>query len=183
MKEDRRITLTTKGNKKVMLLTQLVVLTGSQEEKLNCEQLLPELERIAKTLEIDWAVELSANIEYGTLAVSRIYEKEIGDYEFKSIEKATQRFLNEIDKLELPKPEHEPECPSHEETFNQEYISFVKNILKDINTPKNDPNHIIGAYIMRVGSPAWPFPEKWGDMPKDMLKEMCELYLKAHEQD
>ena len=174
MKEDRRIQLTTKGNKKVMLLTQLVTLTGSQEEKLNCEQLLPELERIAKTLEIDWAVELSANIEYGTLAASRMYEKEIGEYEFKSIEKATQRFLNEIDKLELPQPATEPECPSHEnENDTQCTIDMMKQIVKDID--KGDKVCAllgIGMVSVFVGK---------GQILSPLLKELCQLYIDKYD--
>ena len=174
MKEDRRIQLTTKGNKKVMLLTQLVTLTGSQEEKLNCEQLLPELERIAKTLEIDWAVELSANIEYGTLAASRTYEKEIGEYEFKSIEKATQKFLNKIDKLELPQSDSEPKCPSHEEAQDEEDINdFVTRILQGLNDRPL-------RFLIVEKIPLLSYTTV-GSISSDLIKEMCELYLKAHE--
>ena len=182
MKEDRRIQLTTKGNKKVMLLTQLVTLTGSQEEKLNCEQLLPELERIAKMLAIDWAVELSANIEYGTLAVSRIHENEIGNCEFNSIEKAAKEFLSAIDKLKLPKPE--PECPSHEDSEEEMTTKqFVEKLLHDLELPKEDADHVIGAHIICMGPKSLPFLLPWGQLGYDVLKEMCKLYLAAHEND
>lgn len=180
MKEDRRVSLTTKGNKKAMLLTQLVTLTGSQEEKLNCEQLLPELEKIAKKLEIDWAVELSANIEYSTLAVSRTYEKEIGNYEFSSIEKAAKDFLSAVDKLKLRK--EEPECPSHEDSEEEMTIKqFIEKLLHDLELPKEDADHVIGAQIMCMGPKSLPFPLPWGELGYDTLKEMCELYLAAHE--
>jgi len=180
MKEDRRVSLITKGSKKVMLLTQLITLTGSQEQKLNCESLLPELEKIAKKLEIDWAVELSANIEYGTLAVSRTHENEIGNCEFNSIEKAAKEFLNAVDKLELAK--HEPECPSHEDA--EEEMSdeeFVELLLHDLNRPKKDEEHVVGANVMCTGLMSTPFPLPWGKLGHDLLKEMCEIYLKEHE--
>lgn len=180
MKEDRRVSLTTKGNKKAMLLTQLITLTGSQEQKLNCEHLLPELEKIAKKLKIDWAVELSANIEYGTLAVSRTYESEIGNCEFSSIEKAAKDFLNAVDKLELPKPE--PECPSHE-SCEEEMTKkqFVEKLLHDLELPKENEDYIIGAQILCTGPMEIPFPLPWGRMSRRLLKEMCELYLKERE--
>ena len=175
MKEDRRIQLTTKGNKKVMLLTQLITLTGSQEQKLNCKSLLPELEKIAKKLEIDWAVELSANIEYGTLAVSRTYENEIGSCEFNSIEKAAKEFLNAVDKLELQKQDQdEQRCPSHEEENNTQCIvDIMKQIVNDINNG-DEVCAIVGTGVPpifigrgRIGSP--------------LLKEMCELYLEKYD--
>lgn len=182
MKEDRRVSLTTKGNKKVMLLTQLITLTGSQEQKLNCEALLPELEKIAKKLEIDWAVELSANIEYGTLAVSRTYESEIGNCEFSSIEKAAKDFLSAVDKLELRKSE--PECPSHEDSEEEMTTKqFVEKLLHDCELPKEDADHVIGARVMCIGPKSLPFPLPWGKLGYDILKEMCKLYLAAHEND
>lgn len=181
MKEDRRVSLTTKGNKKVMLLTQLITLTGSQEQKLNCESLLPELEQIAKKLEIDWAVELSANIEYGTLAVSRTHENEIGNCEFNSIEKAAKEFLNAVDKLELPKSEHE--CPSHESDGEEESDKqFVEKLLHDLELPRGDEDRVIGAQIMCIGPKSLPFPIPWGKLSYNTLKEMCKIYL-AHEKD
>lgn len=192
MKEDRRVSITTKGNKKAMLLTQFITLTGSQEQKLNCEPLLPELEKIAKKLEIDWAVELSANIEYGTLAVSRTYESEIGNCEFSSIEKTAKDFLNAVDKLELPKPE--PECPSHEsdgeekvqdeESVKEEEKKakqFIYELLNDLDLPIEHEHHIIGAQILCTGPMEIPFPLPWGRMSRRLLKEMCELYLKERE--
>ena len=181
MKENRRISLTTKGNKKAMLLTQLITLTGSQEQKLNCEQLLPELEKIAKKLEIDWAVEMSANIEYGTLAVSRAYDNEIGNCEFNSIEKAARDFLGAVDKLTLP----EPECPSHESDDEEEMSDkqFVELLLHGLNLPREDEDHIVGARIMCMGPKEIPFCITWGKLSYNVLKEMCELYLAAHEKD
>lgn len=186
MKENRRVSLTTKGNKKVMLLTQLITLTCSQEQKLNCESLLPELEKIAKKLEIDWAVELSANIEYGTLAVSRTHENEIGDYEFNNIEKAAKEFLNAVDKLALP----EPKCPSHESDGEEEKaqdaetLEFVKKLLNDLNLPLDNDSHVCGALIIdRTTRLFCPELTGWGKMSYNLLKEMCQLYIKAHDHE
>lgn len=182
MKEDRRVSLTTKGNKKAMLLTQLVTLTGSQEEKLNCEPLLPELEKIAKKLEIDWAVELSANIEYGTLAVSRTYESEIGNFEFSSIEKAAKDFLSAVDKLKLRK--EESDCTPHEDSEEEMTTKqFVEKLLHDLELPKENEDRVIGAQILCIGPKSLPFTLPWGKLGYDTLKEMCKLYLDAHEND
>lgn len=176
MKEDRRIQLTTKGNKKVRLLTQLITLTGSQEQKLNCEPLLPELEKIAKKLEIDWAVELSANIEYGTLAVSRTYENEIRNCEFNSIEKAAKEFLNAVDKLELRKqqPQDKQNCPSHEKDNDvQCTIDMMKRIVKDI-----DNGYEICA-VLGISMPS-VFIGK-GQIQSPLLKELCQLYIDKYD--
>lgn len=184
MKEDKRVSLTQKGNKKALLLTYLVVLTASQEEKLNCEPLLPDIERIAKRLEIDWAVELSANVEYNTLAVSRVYETEIGECEFRNIENATHNFLDAIDRLELAKPIPEPKCPSHESENEEEMPKkqFVEKLLHDLNLPSDNASHVVGALIIDTTThPFCPELTGWGRMSHDLLKEMCELYLKEHE--
>lgn len=179
MKEDRRVSLTTKGNKKVMSLTQLVTLTGSQEEKLNCKQLLPELEKIAKKLEIDWAVELSANIEYGTLAVSRTYEKEIGNYEFSSIEKAAKDFLSDVDKLKLPKPE--PECPNHDNAaqVNAEKLAFVDSLIEDEEEIRKN---FRGIDIMAPYK-GMPFAESICSMTLDTWFELLKTYSVFHHGD
>lgn len=179
MKEDRRVSLTTKGNKKVMLLTQLITLTGSQEQKLNCEPLLPELEKIAKKLEIDWAVELSANIEYGTLAVSRTYEKEIGNYEFSSIEKAAKDFLSAVDKLKLQKPE--PECPSHDnaDETNAEKLAFVDSLIEDEEEIRKN---FRGIDVMAPYK-GMPFAENICSMTLDTWFELLKTYSVFHHGD
>lgn len=185
MKENKRVGLTQKGNKKALLLTYLVVLTASQEEKLSCKPLLPDIERIAKKLEIDWAVELSANVEYNTLAVSRVYETEIGEYEFRNIENVTHNFLEAIDRLDLPQPAPEPECPSHESEDEEEMQSkqFIEKLLHDLNLPSDDYRHVCGALIIDSSTSLFcPELTGWGHMSYDLLKEMCELYLKAHEE-
>ena len=174
MKENKRVSLTQKGNKKALLLTYLVVLTDSQEKKLSCEPLLPDIERIAKKLEIDWAVELSANVEYNTLAVSRVYETEIGECEFRNIENATHNFLDALDRLELAKLIPEPECPSHENENDAQYtVDMMKRIVKDID------NKYEVCAILGIGMPS-VFIGK-GQIKSPLLKELCQLYIDKYD--
>lgn len=133
----KRITIVSKGNKKALCYTALIVLTDSQAQKLASESLLKQIDNVAIDLAVEWAVEVSGN--YEILAISRTTFSPIEEEMLKDIEKTAHEFLANVDKLELQKPEPEPECPSHENTdktenadeTNAEKLAFVDSLIKD----------------------------------------------------
>ena len=86
--------------------------------------------------------------------------------------------MSEVDKLELQKPE--PECPHESDEIGD--VEFVEKLLHDLNLPSDDDRHVCGALIIDTTThPFCPELTGWGKMSHDLLKEMCELYLKEHE--
>lgn len=182
----KRITIVSKGNKKALCYTALIVLTDSQAQKLANESLLKQIDNVAIDLAVEWAVEVSGN--YEILAISRTTFFPIEEEMLKDIEKTAHEFLANVDKMELPKPE--PECPSHEDAAQEEKaqdaetLKFVKKLLNDMNLPSDNAHHVCGALIIDTSThPICPELTGWGRMSYDLLKEMCELYIKAHEND
>lgn len=176
----KRICIVSKGNKKALCYTALIVLTDSQAQKLANESLLKQIDNVAIDLAVEWAVEVSGN--YEVLAISRTTFSPIEEEMLKDIEKTAHEFLANVDKMELPKPE--PECPAHSvDSEEEQKLEFVKELLHDINLPDEDEEHVIGAQILKYGPKDFPFPIPWGKISSDLLKEMCELYIKAHEND
>lgn len=182
----KRITIVSKGNKKALCYTALIVLTDSQAQKLANESLLKQIDNVAIDLAVEWAVEVSGN--YEILAVSRTTFSPIEEEMLKDIEKTAHEFLANVDKMELQKPE--PECPSHESDGEEKVqdvernktLEFVKKLLNDMNLPLDDDRHVCGAMIIDTTThPVLIGPTCWGNISYDLLKEMCELYIKAHE--
>lgn len=83
----------------------------------------------------------------------------------------------------------EPECPTHENSENDgddvkvmEDLEFVKKMLEDINKPNNNPSHILGAIVVDTTTSVFcPELTGWGKMSHDLLKDMCELYIKTYD--
>lgn len=182
----KRICIVSKGNKKALCYTALIVLTDSQAQKLANESLLKQIDNVAIDLAVEWAVEVSGN--YEILAISRTTFSPIEEEMLKDIEKTAHEFLANVDKMELPKPE--PECPSHESDSKEKVQDeekkakqFIHELLNDLDLPIEHEHHIIGAQILCTGPMEIPFPLPWGRMSRRLIKEMCQLYLAAHEND
>lgn len=177
----KRINLVQKGNKKLLCYTALVVLTKSQAEKLADESLIKQIDALSNDLNVYWAVEISGDYEIAAISRTTLTGV-IGEEMLSSLEKVAHEFIQAIDKMEIPAPE--PECPSHEERTEEEHqLEFVKELLHDVSLPDEDEERVIGGEILAYGPKSCPFPLAWGKISSDLLKEMCELYIKAHEND
>ena len=168
----REITIVKEGNVKKMNLSVLIVLTESEAEKLNCEGLIQSIDNLAKDFHINWAVRKSANNEI--IDISRTCQNGIIDDAFiHQLEMDATNFMSELEKMELEK-----KCLSHEAEETNVPPGFIEELLRRLNLDEDDPDRIRGAELMCVG-----FPFFCGSVSPEALKEMCELYLKAHEQD
>lgn len=173
----KRITMVSKGSKKALCYTALIVLSETQAKKLESPELVKTADNIAVDLGVEWAVEVSGN--YDILSVSRTTFSPVDEEMLKDIEKVAHEFLAAVDKLEC-----EPECPSHESTDEKETVEkqFVEKLLHDLNLPLDNDSHVCGALIVdRTTSIFCPEITGWGKISYDLLKKMCELYIKAHE--
>lgn len=152
------------GKSVVTILVPLGFKDSDQAQKLDSEPLQEKLNEIARKLKCEYAVRLNGNTATAEIAFTHqgtITDQDEHDYEVKAI-----NFMTEVDKLELPQPAPEPECPSHENANlteeKRETIDFVKTLLHDINLPEEDEEHVIGGQILCYGPKDIPFPPTWG---------------------
>lgn len=172
----KKISLVTSQGKKMMCCAELIVLTELQYEKLADDKFAKQIDSIAKDLKIDWAIDVVETEKKKILNITRTTQNVIDDEFYHDLEIAAANFMSAIDKLE---DKEEEQCPSHENTD----LTFVETLLHDINLPKEDENHVIGGQILCHGPKDIPFFLPWGKISSSLLKEMCELYLAAHEND
>ena len=173
-------TLVTAQGKKQICCETTIELNDEQSEKLTDDNLAKRVDSIIKELHIDWAI----NVQSGKniLSVTRTTTGPIDDEYRHNLEIAATNFMSAVENLQCEKPADEAECPSHEEENDKEEkrIQFVKHILQDMTQPKEPEYEVIGADIKCIGPVFIPFTMEWGTMSGELLKEMCELYLAAH---
>lgn len=198
----RKTSLVTVQGKKMMSYAELIVLSDSQHKKLvlyemgerltGLEELRKGIDNLAKDLHVNWSIESNGNVHI--ICIERTTTDPIDDAKYHDLEIAATNFMSAIDKMELPKEKDEPECPSHEpdkvncdeeeKAQDAETLKFVKKLLNDMNLPLDDGRHVRGALIIDTTThPIFAEPTCWGNMSYDLLKEMCELYIKTHEND
>ena len=161
------------------------VLTDSQFQKLKCNALIDQINAMCKDLHIEGRfVEEICNGNVKRSVITKMTDffdnKTAHDLEMKHIS-----FLSAIDKLELPAQDEENEEEDGEddtEFFDEDKTTeFVKIMLHDLNLPDDDDESIIGALVMgTMIDPLFARLTTWGKISHDLLKEFCELYLKAH---
>ena len=160
-------------------VTVLIVLTNSQLTKLENKDLRPRIDGLAKDLHLDWDVETNGNTYQA--ALSRMCGPVVDSNEAHEIEMAATNFMSKVDKMELPLIEFDE---TEEEEQYAKPLEFVKKLLKDMNLPSSDGRHVHGALV--VDTTTHPLLVKltcWGYLSYDTLKEMCQLYIKAHDHE
>lgn len=160
-------------------VTILIVLTSSQLQKLENEDLRPRIDNLARDFHLDWAVETNGNVHQA--ALSRVCGPVVGSNEAHEIEIAADNFMSAVDKMELPLIKFDK---TEDETQNDETLGFVKTLLNDMNLPKDNDSHVRGALIIDRSTDSFCTELTcWGRMGYDLLKEMCQLYIKAHDHE
>lgn len=162
---------------KSALCEAVVVLTESQLEKLENSELLPRIEAAAKDLHVDFSVEKNGNVALCIVGTTQKWPVDSTDMHNAEIN--ATNFMSFVDDLEVE--EDLKDCDGRISDKD-----FVKKLWEDINLPIEDKRHVFGALIVDgdcVNTPIIPVGMEWGRMGHNLLREMCELYLKAHEQD
>jgi len=167
-----------------MEVSALVVLTDSEFKILDSkdDNIRKRVDAIADDMAVRWAVEESGNQHIGS--ISRTFGPVVGHNERHEMELIAGKFMEAIRDINLPAID-EPKGPHEDavqvdESERQERVDFIKLLLHDMNKPKDDEEHIVGAKIMCVGPAYIPFLVPWGKLSHDLFKEMCELYLEAN---
>lgn len=82
-----------------IIVSALIVLTPSEQEKLECKDLEKAITRIAKDLKVDWAIETSGNIS--TATISKTYGPVVGEAQTHEVEMTANSFMSAIEKLHI----------------------------------------------------------------------------------
>lgn len=84
-----------------LIVSALVVLTPSEQEKLECKDLEKAINHIANNLHVKWAVEISGNI--ATATISKQFGPVVGDSQAHEVEMAADNFMRGIEHLYFPR--------------------------------------------------------------------------------
>ena len=163
------------------LCEAVVVLTESQLEKLENPELLSRIEAAAKDLHVDFSVEKNGNVALCIIGTTQKWPVDSTDMHNAQINAIN--FMSFVDDLEV---ENDENALAPENKESAETKEFVHALLTDLNLPKENGDHVIGAVVVDRDSANFGLllpGMGWGRIGYALLKEMCELYLKAHEQD
>lgn len=92
---EKRFQMSSEG----IIISALIVLTPSEQEKLECKDLEKAITRIAKNLKVDWAIETSGNIS--TATISKTYGPVVGEAQAHEVEMAASSFMSAVEKLQI----------------------------------------------------------------------------------
>lgn len=152
-------------------VTVLIVLSESQVLKMESKDYREAIDNIAKDLNLEWAIETNGNVSQA--AISRLCGPVVGSNTSHEIEMNAIAFMNAVDKLTLPSLQ--PENKDEEET------KFVKHLFHDLNSSKEEPDHIVGALVIDTTTNMFcPEITGWSKIGHKLLKEFCELYIEKH---
>lgn len=154
-----------------IIAEDIVTLTESQRQKLECSSLAKEVDSLCKDLHIEsWEVRNNGNV--ATHAI--MCEMDRYDDETQNrLGRTHHEFLQAVDKMQLPeKVQDQDEC----EQVNQDDVAFVKELLKRYD---NEPR-ILGATLM-IDIPDIPFAVPDGRISGSLLKDLFVTYLERYD--
>lgn len=159
-----------------IIVSALVVLTGSEREKLENKDLEEVITRIAKDLHVDWAVEVSGNVAVAT--ISKQFGPVVGSTQEHEVELLATNFMTGISELELPKDKKAMDIgPSKLE----KELSFCKEVLENFDETEEEWG-IIGAELL-CGPKNHPIRLSAGRISSSLLRKMFESFIKVHSND
>lgn len=83
-----------------IIISALVVLTPTEQQKLECKDLEKAINNIADDLHIKWAVEVGGNIT--TATISKQFGPVVGDSQVHDVEIAASNFMRGLEQLSIP---------------------------------------------------------------------------------
>lgn len=107
-----------------IIISALIVLTQSEQEKLECKDLEKTITNIAKDLHVDWAVETCDNV--CTATVSKTFGPVVGEAQSNVVERAAITFMSAIRELYIP---HEESVYSHETKQYADDVECVDTVV------------------------------------------------------
>lgn len=107
---EKRFQMTAEG----LVISALVVLTPTEQEKLECKDLEKAINHIANNLHIKWAVEISGNI--ATATISKQFGPVVGDSQAHEVEMAANNFMRGIEHLYFPNEDKKEDTSTEDES-------------------------------------------------------------------
>ena len=153
----------------------IVVLTPTEQEKLECVDLRHRIDTIAKDMHVDWAVETNGNVCVAT--ISRMYGPVIGNMEIRDIENDATNFMSAINKLEFEKP-----LPAQDVQKNTDY-DLIKKIVDEWDETETRVPTVGFAILAGVDIFGERVAIPCGHIKDKLAKELCMSYLKVHSND
>lgn len=83
-----------------LIVSALVVLTPTEQEKLECKDLEKAINNIADDLHVKWAVEINGNV--ATATISKQFGPVVGDSQVHDVEIAASNFMRGLEQLNVP---------------------------------------------------------------------------------
>ena len=83
-----------------LIVSALVVLTPTEQEKLECKDLEKAINNIANDLHVKWAVEINGNV--ATATISKQFGPVVGESQAHEVEIAATNFMRGIEHLVVP---------------------------------------------------------------------------------
>lgn len=163
----------------------LIPINENQLKKFECEDLQKKIDTFAKEAGFKWHVE-TGNLETMS-AVCKEIPSPVTDIEMHDLDMQHINFLKYIDVLEIPVETACDDKENHdlidfeEEGMEKKNVEVIEKLLHDLNLPEDDNRRVLCATVIDATTiPILVEPTCWGHICHNTLKEMCELYLKAH---
>lgn len=153
-------------------VTALVVLTPSEQEKLECKELEDSINNIATDLHVAWAVEILDNVAMAT--ISKNFPTVVHDNDVHELEMKATAFMNHLNEIDLPAKKEDP----HEKELEEE-LAFARSILDSTWDETEEEMGIKGAKII-AECKSLPICIPCGQISKAMLHRMFESYIKVY---
>lgn len=83
-----------------LIVSALVVLTPTEQEKLECKDLEKAINNIANDLHVKWAVEINGNV--ATATISKQFGPVVGESQAHDVEIAASNFMRGLEQLNVP---------------------------------------------------------------------------------
>lgn len=106
-------------------ISALVVLTPSEQEKLECKDLEKVINGIANDLHVKWAVEINGNV--ATATISKQFGPVVGESQAHEVEIAATNFMRGVEHLVVPCATKDPEEDETDTPAKEVVITFCVN--------------------------------------------------------
>lgn len=129
-----------------LIVSALVVLTPTEQEKLECKDLEKAINNIADDLHVKWAVEINGNV--ATATISKQFGPVVGESQAHEIEIAASNFMRGLEQLNVPCTQKNEDVDDNEDEV---VITFVvgenaARVIKSIRECTNATVEIAKIY-------------------------------------
>lgn len=153
-------------------------LTVEEMEKFENHELYPKIEAVAKDLQLSWSIDIIYSLP--TLVTSTIASTNISEDRIAAIKQNTLNFKAAVEKMDIPECLDKTKPEDSEEDISD--YDFVKTIV-DTWDETDELLQTTGFVIMASSKDCPTLCIPVGSISEKLAKELCESYLKVHNND